>query len=221
MHIIKTYSEYLNESWYHGTPDSREVEKGGGFESRTLQAEYINDLGGYSELMLSMKNAREEGDEELYFKLLDKVSDYKETYTYNKPIFLTDKYSVAKTYADPMRSFDYQGAIEKVYEVDVDCNKIVKIHAFGDRFRFISEDKVKKGFIESGVSEDKIDELISKFNYYTTDNKGIKTDLIAAIGNWLGFDCIDVIGVLDSYMGGNIKSTVRMVLDTTKVKIKY
>lgn len=220
MSRVKTYSEYLNESWYHGTPDSREVEKGG-FESRTLQADYINDLKGYNELMLSMKNAREEGDEDLYFKLLDKVSDYKKTYTYNKPIFLTDKYSVAKTYADPMRAFDYQGAIEKVYEVDVDCSKIVNIHAFGDRFRFISEDKVKKGFIESGVSEDKIDELISKFNYYTTDNKGIKTDLIAAIGNWLGFDCIDVIGVLDSYMGGNIKSTVRMVLNPEKIKIKY
>jgi len=52
------------------------------------------------------------------------------------------------------------------------------------------------------------------------DDKGIKTDVIAAIGDWLGFECIDVVGVLDSYHGGNIKSTVRMVLDPTNLKIK-
>ena len=58
------------------------------------------------------------------------------------------------------------------------------------------------------------------FNYYISDNKGIETDVIAAIGNWLDFDCIDVVGVLDSYHGGTVKSTVRMVLDPTNVKIK-
>jgi hypothetical protein len=79
---------------------------------------------------------------------------------------------------------------------------------------------VKKGFINSGVSEEEVDRLISMFNYYISDSKGIKTDVIAAIGNWLDFDCIDVIGVLDSYHGGTVKSTVRMVLDPTIVKIK-
>ena len=58
------------------------------------------------------------------------------------------------------------------------------------------------------------------FNYYISDNKGIQTDVIAAIGNYLGFDCIDVIGVLDSYHGGTVKSTVRMVLNPSNVRIK-
>jgi len=58
------------------------------------------------------------------------------------------------------------------------------------------------------------------FNFYVKENYGIQTDVIAAIGDWLGLDCIDVIGVIDSYQGGNTKSTVRIVLDVDKVKIK-
>lgn len=210
----------VNESWYHGTPDAREIEKLGGFTDRTINTDYITDLSGYNKMREEMSNARENGDEDKYFEILDQIGKYIKNYNYKKPIFLTDKHSVAKTYADPSRSFDYQGAEEKVYEVDVTCNKIVKINATGDRFRLINIDKVKNGFINAGVPEQTIDELISKFNYTIPNEKGIKTDNIAAIGNWLGFDCIDVMGVLDSYHGGNVKSTVRMVLDPSKVKIK-
>lgn len=210
----------LNESWFHGTPDAREVEKEGGFIHKTMSVEYVKNPNIFNKLQQQMNMARNNEDEDLYFDLLKKSHSYKEYYTYKKPLFLTDKYSVAKTYADPKRAFDYQNAVEKVYEVDVKCNKVAKIVATGNRFKFISIDKVKQGFINSGVSEEEIDRLISMFNYYISDNKGIKTDVIAAIGNWLEFDCIDVIGVLDSYHGGTVKSTVRMVLDPTNVKIK-
>jgi hypothetical protein len=224
--IATTIREYLNEqqilneSWYHGTPDAREIEKIGGFTHKTMMVDYVTDPNGLKELQFNMKNARESGDMDLYHKLLNKVSDYKKDFTYKKPLFLSDKHSVAKTYADPQRAFDYQNSEPKIYEVDVNCNKIAKIVATGDRFRFISIDKVKQGFINSGVSEEEIDNLILMFNYYISDNKGIKTDVVAAIGNWLDFDCIDVVGVLDSYHGGTVKSTVRMVLDPTNVKIK-
>lgn len=221
---IKEYlneqKELLNESWYHGTPDAREIEKVGCFIHKTMTVDYVTDPNSLKELQINMKNARESGDMNLYHNLLNKVNDYKKNFTYKKPLFLSDKYSVAKTYADPQRAFDYQNAVEKIYEVDVNCNKIAKIVATGDRFRFISIDKVKQGFINSGVSEEEIDKLILMFNYYISGNKGIKTDVIAAIGNWLDFDCIDVVGVLDSYHGGTVKSTVRMVLDPTNVKIK-
>lgn len=224
--IVTTIREYiseqqtLDESWYHGTPDAREIEKEGGFTNRTMTVDYVKDPEGFNKLQQKINSAKKDGNEKLYFQLLDKVSDYKENFTYKKPVFLTDKFSVAKTYADPKRAFDYQNATEKVYEVEVNCNKIVNISAIGDRFRFISFDKVKQGFVNSGISEEEIDKLISMFNYHTPNNKGIRTDDIAAIGNWLEFDCIDVIGVLDSYHGGTVKSTVRMVLDPTKVKIK-
>lgn len=221
--IIREYlieeQNIINENWYHGTPDAREIEKEGGFTHKTMKVDYVKDPEGLKKLQQDIQMAYK-NDRNLYFKLIDKVDDFKEYFTYKKPLFLTDKYSVAKTYADSQRAFDYQNAVEKVYEVDVNCNKIVKIVATGDGFRFISIDKVKKGFINSGVSEEEIDRLISMFNYHISDGKGIKTDVIAAIGNWLDFDCIDVIGVLDSYHGGTVKSTVRMVLDPTIVKIK-
>lgn len=71
--------------------------------------------------------------------------------------------------------------------------------------------------MNAGISESEITKVINMFNF--TTNKGIKTDVISAIGNWFGFDCIDVVGVLDSYNGGKTKSTVKMVLNPSKVKI--
>lgn len=215
--IIK--GNILIEGWYHGSPDAREIEKQGGFTSRSIQVDYIPDPNGLMSLEQKIQSAWESGDQELYLNLLDEVPSYKEKYKYIKPLFLTNKGEVAKTYADPKRAFDYQGAKESVYEVEVDCNRVVEIHATNDRFRFIGVDKVRKGFIDAGVSEDEIDSILLMFNYYSR-NKGIQTDTIAAIGNWLSFDCIDVIGVLDSYHGGSTQSTVRMVLDPSKVKIK-
>jgi len=220
MKLLTLFNEILNENWYHGTYSAEDIEKKGSFTKQTINVDYMEDPYAFIELQQNMKNARENGNEDLYFQLLHKVPNLRKSFSYDKPLFLTNKYSVAKTYADPKRALDYQNAMEKVYEVDVDCNKIVKIIATGDRFRFINADSVKNGFINAGVTEKEIDKIILMFNYYVPDNKGIKTNVIAAIGNWLNFDCIDVIGVLDSYHGGNIKSTVRMVLNPTKTKIK-
>jgi len=218
--FLNEQNTQIKENWFHGTPDAREVEKEGGFTHRTITVEYIKDPLAFKELEGNMNMARQNGDEKLYFKLLDKISSFKETYSYNKPLFLSDNYSVAKTYADPNRAYDYQNAKEKVFEVDVDCSKIVKIVATGDRFRFIGIDKVKRGFINAGVTEEVIDKLIMMFNFFDYNNNGMKTDNIGAIGSWLKFDCIDIVGVLDSYRGGSTKSTIKMVLDPTKVTIK-
>jgi hypothetical protein len=209
----------MNEDWYHGTSDSRDIEALGGFNDKITSVEYVLNPIDLKLNQERLTQARSSGNMELYHKLLDNTSSLKKTFTYNTPLFLSDVYSVAKTYADPKRAFDYQGALEKVYKVETNCNRIVKIVAIGDRFRFINIDKVKKGFIDAGVPEETIDTLIEMFNFYVTDNKGIKTDTVAAIGNYLNFDCIDVVGVLDSYQGGTVKSTVRMVLNPSTVKI--
>jgi hypothetical protein len=218
--IKKLLRESLSsETWYHGTPDARGVEKSGGFDSNKISVDYVNDPEGFIAHQEKLKTARESGDKNEYFKLLNDTDKYKKKFTYNKPVFLTDKYSVAKTYANPKRSLDYQNAIEKVIKVNVTCNKVAKIIATGDRFRFMSVNKVKNGFMNSGVSEEEITKLIKMFNYYVSDNKGIKTDVVGAIGDYLEFDCIDVVGVLDSYSGGSTKSTVRMVLDPSNIKL--
>lgn len=215
LHEVST-----NERWFHGTPDAREVEKESGFGDRITSVPYVSNPTEFGELQKEMSDAREKDGGDLYFSLLQKAQQFIKTYKYKKPVFLSDQYSVAKTYADPHRAFDYQGAEEKVFEVEVDCNKLVEIDGMEKRFRFIGVDQVKKGFINAGVSEDEIDTLISMFNYYVSDNRGIQTDVIGAIGSWLKFDCIDVKNTLDSYHGGTIRSTVRMVLNPATVKLK-
>lgn len=56
-----------------------------------------------------------------------------------------------------------------------------------------------------GVDEESLNLIIRKLNFAVGVKSGIKTDDIAAIGDWFGFDYIDVVGVLDSYEGGNTK----------------
>ncbi len=208
-----------NNVWYHGTPDVRGLEKDGGFSKRTLDAQYIDDMEVYHKIQTGLKVARESGDDNEYHRLLDMVPKLKKTFTIRKPIFVTDKYNVAKTYADASRSFDYQNAEEKVLEVRVKSGKGVTITATGDRFRFIDLGKVKRGFIAAGVSDADFDAVFDKFNFNMRDKTKIKTDSIAIIGEYFGFDYIDVVGVLDSYEGGSTKSTVRMVFNPKDITI--
>jgi len=207
------------EFWYHGTPDVTGLEKEGGFTSRSISVEYLKNIQGYHDAQDGMKKSRETGDEDSYWKYINSVPSFKDKFTMRKPIFLTNDYSVAKTYADPHRSGDYQNAKEKVLKIKLDEGSVVKIVATGDRFRFIEVSKVKQGFINAGVNSNKIDELIERLTFAQRDNTKLKTDAIAVLGEWFGFDYIDVIGVLDSYEGGSIKSTVRMVFDPKKITV--
>ena len=147
------------------------------------------------------------------------VPKLKSTFKMRKPIFVTDDASVAKTYANPNRSMDYQNSVEKVLKLRVKEGRGVKIVATGDRFRFIDVDKVKRGFLSAGVNEAEFEEVVNKFTFYLSNKKGIKTDMVAAIGEWFKFDYIDVVGVLDSYEGGTRKSTVRMVFNPSDIEI--
>ena len=192
LNIIKKYlREGLKSSniWYHGTPDVTALENEGGFSSRNMSVDYISDLEGYYGIQSKLKQSREAGDDKAYFKYLDMVPKFKATFNMRKPVFLSNDSSVAKTYADPRRAFDYQNAKEKLLKVELSDGKTVTIVATGDRFRFINTDK------------------------------GIKTDVVAVLGEWFGFDYVDVVGVLDSHQGGSIKSTVRMVFDPSRITI--
>lgn len=224
MNIKQRVRAYLNESmnnqvWYHGTPDVRALEKDGGFTHQTMSVDYVKNIDEYNKVMDKLSELKAADDEKGYFALLDTVDNYKDRYTFRKPIFLTDKTQIAKTYADPSRSMDYQGAIEKVLQVSVDSGKNVKIAAHGDRFRFIEINKVRDGFIRAGIQPEQFDKVVSMFSYYQQDKTKIKTDNIAVLAEWFGFDTVDVMGVLDSYNGGSIQSIVRMVFDHGNVKI--
>jgi len=47
----------------------------------------------------------------------------------------------------------------------------------------------------------------------------MSSETLSIIAQLLKFDIIDVVGVLDSYHGGNIKSTVRIVFDPKRITI--
>lgn len=221
--INETYQQLIQESsekiWYHGTPDVKDLELDGGFGEQTLSVEIIKDIDAYANVMSKMERARESKDEDLYFKILDSIPSYKDYFKMKKPFFLTNVLSVAKTYADPNRAFDYQNAKEKIFKVESDPGKNIVIDGRGARFRFIDVSGVKSGFTNSGITSDDFDRALAKFNFMLRDKTKIKTDMIAALGNFFGVDTIDVKNVLDSYNGGTKQSTVRMVLNTNLIKL--
>lgn len=171
-----------NDVWYHGSPDIRELELQGGFTNNFINLEYVTDIDKFNEFREKLHSFFDSGDMVNYHKMLDGVSAFKGNYKIRSPIFLTNDYSVAKTYANPRRSVDYQNAVEKIMRVEVDAGKNVKIAAHGDRFRFIELNKVKNGFINAGVSPEKFDKTVSMFNYNVKDKTRIMTDMIAAVG---------------------------------------
>lgn len=219
MKILPLYEGVLNDIWYHGSPDVRDLERQGGFTQRNLTIDYVDDIDLWDKLQSDLNQARIDGNEDLYFQIIDKVGSLRKKATLRKPIFLTDVYSVAKSYTNPHRASDYQNAIEGVVKVKVKQGKNVRISALGQNFRFINIDDVKRGFLNAGVNPDQLDLFIRKLNFANDVSYGIRTDDIAAIGDWLGFDYIDVVGVLDSYDGGKTKSTVRMVFDPSLIEI--
>jgi hypothetical protein len=207
-----------NKVWYHGTPDVRELEKEGGFGERTTSVDYIENIDVYNQLVDKLDQYRGK-DDARYHEVLNQIPKLKQQFKFRTPIFLTNDYSVAKSYADPNRSMDYQNSVEKVIKVVSQDGLNVKIASHGQKFRFIELNNVRAGFINAGVSPEEFDRVVSMFNFMLRDKTKIKTDMIGSIGEWFNIDTIDVIGVLDSYSGGNTKSTVRMAFNPQMLKI--
>lgn len=206
--------------WYHGTPDVRELQKTGSFVPKTETTTYVPDPKKWHEIQNAMQVARQEnGTDDKYFELLDQAGKQNKSLTYKKPIYFTDKSSVANTYADPKRAFDYQASEPKLLQVEINANgKILRVPAQGQRFRMINADYVKNAFKNSGISEEEINKYFDMFPQNIRNNQ-MSAETIGIIAQLLGFDIVDVIGVLDSYEGGSIKSTVRMVFDPQRIKI--
>lgn len=218
--IKEVISEMMSENkiWYHGTPDVRELSQTGSFSPRMGSTDYISDPEKWEQLQSQMKDARLK-DEDLYFNLLDQAGDLRKTMSYKKPIFFTANRSVANTYAEPQRAFDYQNSVPKTLQVEINNNgNILQVAAHGERFRGIRVDAVRQGLNKSGVSDEELNKYLKM---YPTEvrNDRMSAETLGIIAQQLGFDIVDVLGVLDSYHGGSVKSTVRMVFDPSRIKI--
>lgn len=207
----------VKEEWYHGTADVREIRKEGGFQSRNINVTYISDPKKWKELQHKANKLRDTNKDE-YFKILDELSALKKNMTTKSPIFLTNVYNVAKTYADPHRAWDYQGAEERILRVSSEDGKNLKIDATGKDFKGINIDNVTKGLVNAGISLEKIQNALEMFSLRIKNGK-LSTDALAVIAQMFGFDTVDVTGVLDSYNVGKIRSTVRMVFNPSTIKI--
>lgn len=219
--INEEINKHLNEEdvWYHGTPDERDLKQTGSFTNRTNTTDYISDPNQWHELQKQMGDARSSGNEDQYFELLDQAGKLRKSLTYNKPIYFTNNRSVANTYADEKRAFDYQNSIPSILKVEIDdSGKVLEVPAYGERFRGIKADIVRKALLDNGISNEVIDKY---FNMFTTNIRdgNMTSETLGIIAQQIGFDIIDVLGVLDSYHGGNTKSKVRMVFNPSKVKI--
>jgi len=225
MNVINIINEVLGEMineakiWYHGTPDIRDLKQTGSFSPKTKTTNYISDPLKWNEIQGQLKDARSSGNEDLYFQLLDQAGKLRKQFTYNKPIYFTTNRNIASTYADPQRAFDYQGSEPTVFQAEINDNcKILTVSAHGKRFRGIDVDTVKQALLTDGVSEEEINKYLGMFPNDVKGNK-MTAETLGIIAQLIGYDIVDVLGVLDSYHGGSIQSTVRMVFDPTRIKI--
>ena len=226
MNVIDIINEVVNnfllgeqQVWYHGTPDVRGVEQIGSFTPKTETTTYISDPKKWNELQNQMQDARASSDEDQYFQLLDQAGALRKSMTYKKPIYFTKNRAVASTYADPKRAFDYQTSKPSVLQVKIDdSGKVLEVPAHGQRFRMINADFVKAALRNNGIPEEEINKYFDMFPNDVRDNR-MSAETIGIIAQLLGFDIVDVLGVLDSYHGGSVKSTVRMVFDPEKIHI--
>jgi hypothetical protein len=226
MNLRKVVNNLLTENqnskfWYHGTPNAKKIEDAGGFGSHEHSIEIIKNPKEFKRLSDEIQDTRLTNPKR-YFELIKggEIDNTKSYVNIKKPIFLSDDYSVAKSYADPHREFNYQDSDPKTLRVSVDTNnsKILKVHAFGVRFRGLPTENVRTAFENAGVPSEKIDTIFEMFQLQMLYDK-TSTDALAAMAQLLDFDIIDVIGVLDSYHGGTVKSTVRIVFNPSLIKI--
>jgi hypothetical protein len=147
--VVEDDDEWHPDTWYHGTPDAREIYKSGFMTPRE----------------------RASGS--------DKDAVY----------FFAKNPSVAKTYADPQRAWDYQGAEPEVMPVRLRMSNPKTIDWGGKRFRGRERD-------ESG------------FDIHDHINKARED----------GHDAVIITNVIDDYAAKGKPSTIAAVFDASRVR---
>ncbi len=204
-------------TWYHGSPEVQKL--GDEFENRTINIDYLTDPKKWLKIQ-DMLSQYESGSDE-YMELLDAAAKLRANKKVRSPIFLSSMHSVANTYADDHRAFDYQSAVPGVVPVEVASGKTLTINGAGQNFRGISIDAVRDGLRKAGIDDATINKEIQQFiNQIRGDGGTISTTSLAAIVDDLGFDIIDVIRIKDNYMGDGPPATVRMVMNPSLIRIK-
>jgi len=204
----------LEEKWFHGTPEFNQF--GGLFEARTDSTFIVSDPYKWIELNNKLDDVEWNSNE--YHSILSEISKLTIPYVYTRPIFFTDSFAVASSYARDDRAFNYQDAEPAVIEVEIDGKPDLSLHLNGNKFNGIPASKLRDGLKGVGLSDDEITRLFVKFLRDPNPQK-LKTNVLGAIGSYLDFKIIDLHNIRDSYVGGGKTSTIRMVFDPSIIHI--
>jgi len=206
---------YLSEAYYHGSPETQKIR--GGFTQRFSYADISSDP------MLSKKIIKAlaiiDRDDPRKRDLLNKAAELHKVIKVPSGIFLTPDYSVAATYADEHRAWDYQNAVGGVVEVEVKDAPTVSIHGDGSSFRGIKVNLVFLALEEFGFHKKDIEDAY--YSMITSRREGIiSTDDLVELAGILGkIKIIDIHNIRDNYIGSGKVTTVRIVLDASLLHI--
>jgi hypothetical protein len=197
--------EITSKIWYHGTPDKRDLANG--FVQKYQNVLYISDIAKYEEYKAELKGKSSSDSD--YFDILDKIGKIKQYKKIPKATFFTDDISVAKSYANDARAWDYQNADPSIVKVTLDLGKSVKIDAKGNKFSNIPMEEILKHFSK---------ELIMTYLPELENKTRIKSDEILTLAHEAGYDSVIFNRVIDTYSGSGKISTVVAVFDPSQIK---
>jgi len=197
--------------WYHGSPEMQKIER---FENRTITARYITDPDKWSKLQSKLSHASNSE----FTVISDQMNELTKYKTLRSPVFFSNKRSVATSYADDRRAYDYQQAEPGVISVTIDDGRTLTIEAHGESFRGINVNSVIRGLTAVGIDPSDIDDVMKMYQLDIRGNSNkISTDSLIKIVDSFEFDIIDVRGIKDNYNGGGPPSTIRMVMDPSLI----
>jgi hypothetical protein len=198
--------EITSKQWYHGTPDKRDLSNG--FIQKYQNVQYISDIKKYEEYKNELKGKTSNDTD--YFDILDKISNLKKYKKIPKATFFTNELTVAKSYADYKRAWDYQNAEPHIYNVSLDLGKSVSIDAKGNKFSNIPMEEILKHFSK---------DLIMTYLPELENKTRIKSDEILTLAHEAGYDSVIFNRVIDTYSGSGKVSTVAAVFDANRIKM--
>ena len=189
MRLLQLLEATANSTWYHGTPELQKISE---FEGRTLSVDYLTDPEKWMAIQDQMQKVESGSDE--YMDLIHAAGNLRQHKNVRSPVFLSNQYPIAKTYADDRRAFDYQAAVPGVIPVEVAPGNTLTINGRGQSFRGITIDSVRQGLSQAGIDEPTINREIAQFTHQLRGD--------GDVSGRRGYDCTRTVRALQGVWCG-------------------
>ena len=132
--------------------------------------------------------------------------------------YVTPDQSVARSYADPERAWDYQNAEEGVLPLRVMDEGLLEIDAQGKRFNQLPLERVRDQIPESQRAA--FDDLVDQYAdpMLLTNEGSMRTGDLEVIANKLGYPGFRIRNVRDTYSGGGRPTEIVAVYDPARFR---